>query len=1061
MVVPADLREFYRNSGFCLIPLQSGSKRPMEKWRQYLQEGARKPDPMAMKDGTNYAVLCGKPSNHVVIFDFEHAEDARKFLSSFSVDLLKRTFAVETPHGGIHLYFRTAKLAGRKIRIFGEQHPVDFLGDGGYALVPPATVDHSKCEPTKEGCPHRGTTSYRVIGALALLDADDAHAALLNKGKELGWAVREEYEHRPEKEVTQNIAPPVTLTDEQIDAIVKLFQPVYRPGFRDAICMYLSGYLRLNGVSRAQAERIIRTLAENDPARGDVWKAVRTVQDTYAREGTIKGYMGLAEEVLPKMDDVDADRVLYTLGRVVGRPHGATSGGGSRIPECDEDHDNCEFVPITFLERPDVIVEQVKEGFVVWNRKDDTWKLARHFHSGEYIGKKVKKKGKGKEEETVEAEVVYVPLITPSLEMGQLVLAEEPEPCESLSAIIAEIEAKAQKWLYIGEEERIVFRVQLRLAVASWFLYVFEHVNIQERIAGLVADVGVSGGGKKRFLTVLKMVAYRPFYTLNTGKIPSIFRLLEPWGTATLLVDEADQKETGSEAEWIQFINGRFDGTPIPRYNANTQSMEIFRSFGFTALALRRMPKDEGTTSRMTKINATISPIELPEIAGEEIYEDFRHIRNKLLWLRLKYYGKLQLVTRSGLGVEQSWRGKETLTLYMLLAQIDPSIASDIQEIAAMLTAREVENLASTLDGQIINEIYSFIIDEDMKYVKRAQGIYFVQEREDEHGGKYVTPLTLTRLSEALSMYATEIERSLKQFKIGTYPRFRVITGKGGKGARVRGALQFSHLLDTDRVFQRYVPGYNHILAKIASEMAGGALESFGTPGDGGSTAVGAENGVQGVPGVPAVPPGTLRGGTFPSDSLSSSIYNMPTAKDKKMYNNVQREEIAPATYRGGTAGTPGTQGLQGTHGTGTPEAQKEGGGGAQNKSSESVPMTESAMPPQQGKSVALPPTDWDELVTGLMIDGYAEEIKPYLEEWGAREISELPAVVKLDILESVGGSPDLDDKISELMVNGHADEIKPYMERFEAKTPLDLPRGVKRFILGLFASPRSSSDKQ
>ena len=306
------------------------------------------------------------------------------------------------------------------------------------------------------------------------------------------------------------------------------------------------------------------------------------------------------------------------------------------------------------------------------------------------------------------------------------------------------------------------------------------------------------------------MIAYRPIYLLNTSKIPSVFRMAAPWGNPTLLIDEADQKETGSEAEWVQFVNSRYDGTPIPRYNASTGESETFRSFGLTALALRRMPKDEGTTGRMMKINATISPIELPEVAGKDIYDDFKEIRNKLLYLRLRYFGKLKFVGKSGLPPDQSWRGKETLTLLRVLEQIDPAISQDIEDISKALTKKEIENLTNTWDGLIINEIHAFISDEKAEPRKKNRAIYFVRTYTKSNEEK-TSVLNLKYLADRLGASASEISRSMAQFKISTFERFRV----DGLKKPQRGVLMFRYLEDTDRIFQRYVPGYAHDLSNV------------------------------------------------------------------------------------------------------------------------------------------------------------------------------------------------------------------------------------------------------
>lgn len=485
--------------------------------------------------------------------------------------------------------------------------------------------------------------------------------------------------------------------------------------------------------------------------------------------------------------------------------------------ECGSFHDPDQIIRgyQTFWRDDFVIHEQVQNyKFAAYRvESDDLW-LQDHIHTGET---ELKKDKNGK---WVEAEYVIYPVENKTTELHQILLTDYPVRCNGLSEILAEIETKRPRWLYVSQEDIPILRVQIRIAISSWFLFVFEDPKIQERVAGLLGDVGTSGGGKKRFLSFLKQIAYRPIYMLNTNRIPSMYRLLDPWGYATLLIDEADQKDTGSDSEFIQYVNSRYDGTPIPRFNVRTQKNDVFRSFGLTAVALRRMPIDEGFTSRLVKTNATISPVELDEIAGVELYNDFEGIRRKLLYLRLKYYGKIKFVGRSGLPADHSWRGKETLTLFRMLSQIDESINQDIEDVSLSLTRRERENLAGTWDGLIINEVNGFINDEQCKPVEKKGSYYFIREWKEEGGEKRYSPLTLSTIAKNLGTSASDISRSLRPLKVEVFDRFRI----DGIKRPARGVLSFRYLEDTDRIFQRYIPNYNHILKRLQKD---GSIDSY------------------------------------------------------------------------------------------------------------------------------------------------------------------------------------------------------------------------------------------
>ncbi|PMP74481.1 MAG: hypothetical protein C0180_04035, partial [Aciduliprofundum sp.] len=363
-----------------------------------------------------------------------------------------------------------------------------------------------------------------------------------------------------------------------------------------------------------------------------------------------------------------------------------------------------DFVKINktfFIDNSNIIEQVAGSKYVIYDTKTGEMNFAEYYPVPKVVNGK---------------QIIYKPLVNESIKYSQIILPDAPWMPETdypIIYIFDKIKEKASKYLYISPEEEIVFNIQILIAISSWFLDVIFTDTSIEKVAGLIGIVGTAGGGKKRWLSIVRQVAYRPLYVLNTSRMPSLFRMVEPWGSATLCIDEADQRDTSSESEVVQFLNARFDGTPIARYNATTRRNDVFRSFGLTALALRRMPQDEGVVSRMIKINATPSPVELPEVADESMTADFAEIRNYLLYLRLKWWGKLKFANKTGLPVEHSWRGRETLTLIKTLEQIDTKLEDLIFKFSEELTKREVINLSQTWDGVILNEIYNFISDEN------------------------------------------------------------------------------------------------------------------------------------------------------------------------------------------------------------------------------------------------------------------------------------------------------------------------------------------------------------
>jgi len=826
------LRSYY-DQGFVLIPVDA-KKEPLIKWKEFENNKPSWDQILEWNqnfNNPNFAVMCGYISGGLVILDFEKVKDAIEFFGEEKFEELKKsTLIVETPHGGVHIYvIAKGDIPRRQTKIFGKAHEMDLLGTGGYALISGSVLDHRKCKP-KKPCDHKSVGEYRIISTSTdIMEAQDAGAFIRKRAQELNWEVK----------LTENESKTgISTDDEEIERIIQAlrskdqkFSKVFEGNFKEYDYPSRSEaeqYLLVKLVSLGFSDEIINKimLKSKTGKWAEESEAYRKLSLNNARTYYVNSKLARQnpqeEKTLEKMDNEQKEK------------------------KCNSDNCNLENAKIVFTTSFDSRgehYEQARNGFATVT-EDDRIIIYSHFHTGEYI-----KIGKSpKDESQVEKEIVYFPLENDQYRTGQIILPQKPERHIGITEIIDEIESLTPKWLYISPEEWPIFRVQVRITVASWFLLVYDDIKIMERVAGLLAIVGTSGGGKKRWLTVLRQFAYRPIYLLNTNKIPSVFRMAEPWGTPTLLIDEADQKETGSEAEWVQFINSRYDGTPIPRYNASGEKVETFKSFGLTCLALRRMPKDEGTTGRMVKINATISPIVLPEVAGNDIFEEFESIRNKLLFLRLKYYNKLKFVGHSGLPADQSWRGKETLTLFRILEQIDPRISQDINKISQDLTEREVQNLSQTWDGLIINEIYAFITDDTSEYKKRKNGYYYFREWTDREGETHTIFLKLKYLADRLGTSASEIQRSMAQFKITTYERFR----PDGTERAQRGILMFGYPQDTDRIFKRYVPGYSGELLKLCGDKQ----ETLAHDGNGNTP--NGESFQTPVPPVPVVPPHDL-----------------------------------------------------------------------------------------------------------------------------------------------------------------------------------------------------------
>ena len=291
-----------------MFPLKNGSKQPAVKWEQYL---TGKPTEQELSEWKaagyeNYAVVCGAVSNNLVILDFESPDDAKAFFSGWD-KLLEQTLVVATPHGGYHVYFILDKAPPRrKIRIFGNEHPVDLLGEGGYAVAPGSVIICPQGD-----CNHRSYGTYEIVSKATeptLLPETEFMATLIRRAKELGWST-------PVETGTKERAAVGELSETEITEIARILSNYWVKGSRNALTIRLCGALIHNGVGIESAKAIVQRVGE---LAGDeeLSERIKTVEYEYqprtARKEKLLGLPSLLEQ----MKEINPERALSDFNEI-------------------------------------------------------------------------------------------------------------------------------------------------------------------------------------------------------------------------------------------------------------------------------------------------------------------------------------------------------------------------------------------------------------------------------------------------------------------------------------------------------------------------------------------------------------------------------------------------------------------------------------------------------------------------------------------------------------------------------------------------------------------------
>jgi hypothetical protein len=113
------------------FPLRGNSKIPACKWQDE--------DLPPVREGQNYGIHTGKSGFIVIDLDKHEIDGVEAFRKLCPDNVLPETFAVETPSGGLHLYFKATDDIGRHPNLLGKG--IDVLGGEGYVVGPGSVVD--------------------------------------------------------------------------------------------------------------------------------------------------------------------------------------------------------------------------------------------------------------------------------------------------------------------------------------------------------------------------------------------------------------------------------------------------------------------------------------------------------------------------------------------------------------------------------------------------------------------------------------------------------------------------------------------------------------------------------------------------------------------------------------------------------------------------------------------------------------------------------------------------------------------------------------------------------
>jgi len=316
--------------------------------------------------------------------------------------------------------------------------------------------------------------------------------------------------------------------------------------------------------------------------------------------------------------------------------------------------------------------------------------------------------------------ICYLPIVDDATKERAVLLPSDIGEYESVEKLIEEIQEHIKKYLDVSPDY-VVFASYYVLL--SW---VYDRLNTLPYLRAL----GDTGTGKSRFLRILGGLCYKPIIVSGAITPAPIYRLIKRW-KGTLVIDEADFKDSGEKNEVITILNCGFErDKPVVRCEKdNPDNVQILPTFSPKVIATRQTFKDKALESRcLTEIMKQTKRRNLPRILLDDFYADEMKLRNKLLRFRFDYYDKIDVneIKNIDLGKLEPRLEQATISFAVLFYNI-PEVFDKFKTFLVGYQQDLIEERATSYDGQIITALLN-MIEEGAKEVTPADIVEVLKE---------------------------------------------------------------------------------------------------------------------------------------------------------------------------------------------------------------------------------------------------------------------------------------------------------------------------------------------
>lgn len=389
-------------------------------------------------------------------------------------------------------------------------------------------------------------------------------------------------------------------------------------------------------------------------------------------------------------------------------------------------HSTSEAVQKSFIGLKDGrIAEQIRTGFAIYDAETDTYSI---------------------EQSVIDSDgTIYQPVDDELLKMeiGGIFLADDLCEYESDEKLIEDISAYLNKFVDLKP---------LYLKLASYYI-LFTYIFDKFFELSYISATGDLGSGKSRFGNTIALASYRG-YIMVSPTAATLYRVVDRF-SPTLFIDEFNSSAKSDDTQAIiQVLNtGCSKLATISRQtkdNNGNFKTETFNPFCPKIIGSYKESASDALKSRNIEIQMERSyRNDLPIRLSNQLFDESRKIRNKLILWRLKNYKndiepKLIQAERELRQAGITPRSIQiNIPLYALIK--DKNLR---QEFIELLKGRDdvlIEAKKQSLDGEIIQAIHSFIFEVEVDNDENVIGVkWLIEKPEDQSLCKDIIITNLT-----------------------------------------------------------------------------------------------------------------------------------------------------------------------------------------------------------------------------------------------------------------------------------------------------------------------------